>query len=34
LDAFAPDAVKGKRRDQKWAIEEMKYAAQAAKNIG
>ncbi|MDY0091111.1 MAG: sugar phosphate isomerase/epimerase [Candidatus Vecturithrix sp.] len=35
LDAFAPDAVKGKPKEiQKWAIEEMKYAAQAAKNIG
>ena len=35
LDAFAPDAVKGKPEEiQKWAIEEMKYTAQAAKNIG
>ena len=32
LDAFAPDAVKGKPEEiQKWAIEEMKYTAQAAK---
>lgn len=35
LNAFAPDAVKGKPEAiQQWAIEEMTYTAQAAKNMG
>jgi sugar phosphate isomerase/epimerase len=35
LDVFVPDAVKGKPDDIKaWAAEEMKYTAQAAKNMG
>ena len=35
INAFAPDALKGKPEDiRKWATEEMKYTAQAAKNMG
>lgn len=35
LDNFAPDGCKGKPEEiRKWAIEEMKYTAQAAKNMG
>ena len=35
LDNFAPDSVKGKPAEiRKWAIEEMKYTAQAAKAMG
>ena len=35
LDGFAPDEVKGKPEEiRTWAIEEMKYTAQAAKNMG
>jgi len=35
VDAFAPEAVKGKPAEiRKWAAEEMKYTAQAAKNMG
>jgi sugar phosphate isomerase/epimerase len=34
VDAFAPDAVKGKPTEiRKWATEEMKFTAQAAKNM-
>jgi sugar phosphate isomerase/epimerase len=35
LDVFVPDEVKGKPEEiKKWAAEEMKYTAQAAKNMG
>ena len=35
LDTFAPDEVKGKPEEiRAWATEEMKYTAQAAKNMG
>ncbi len=35
IDAFVPDEVKGKPDDiKKWAAEEMKYTAQAARNMG
>jgi sugar phosphate isomerase/epimerase len=35
LDGFAPDAVKGKPEAlRKWAVEEMKAAARAARNMG
>jgi sugar phosphate isomerase/epimerase len=35
INAFAPDAVKGKPEEiVKWATEEMKYTAQAAKKMG
>ena len=35
LDVFAPDEVKGKPEEiKKWAAEEMRYTAQAAKNMG
>jgi len=35
LDNFAPAAVKGKPEEiRKWAVEEMKYTARAAKNMG
>lgn len=35
LDVFVPDDVKGKPEEiKKWAAEEMKYSAQAAKNMG
>ena len=35
LDNFAPGALSGKPEEiQKWAIQEMKYIAQAAKNFG
>lgn len=35
LDVFVPDDVKGKPEEIKaWAAEEMKYTAQAAKNMG
>ena len=35
LDAFAPDEFKGQpEKIRAWAIEEMKYAAKAAKNMG
>ena len=35
LDGFAPSALAGKPEEiRKWAIQEMKYAAQAAKNMG
>ncbi len=34
LDGFAPDNVKGKPEDlRQWAVEEMKFTAQAAKNM-
>jgi len=35
LDGFAPSSLAGKPEEiRKWAIEEMKYAAMAAKNLG
>ena len=35
LDAFAPDACKGSpEKTRAWAIEEVKYTARAAKNLG
>jgi len=35
LDGFAPSALAGKPEEiRKWAIQEMKYTAQAAKNMG
>ncbi len=35
LDVFVPDGIKGKPDEiRQWASEEMKYAAQAAKNMG
>jgi len=35
LDGFAPDGVKGKpEKLRKWAVEEMKLTARAAKNMG
>ncbi len=35
LDAFVPDDVKGKpEKIRRWATEEMKFTAQAAKNMG
>jgi sugar phosphate isomerase/epimerase len=35
LDVFVPDAARGKPEEiRKWATEEMKYTAQAAKNMG
>ncbi|MDR0498077.1 MAG: sugar phosphate isomerase/epimerase [Treponema sp.] len=35
LDGFAPSALAGKSEEiRNWAIQEMKYAAQAAKNLG
>jgi sugar phosphate isomerase/epimerase len=35
LDGFAPDAVKGKPRElRNWAVEEMKFAARAARAMG
>jgi sugar phosphate isomerase/epimerase len=35
FDAFAPEAVRGKPRErQKWAVEQMKKAAVASRNLG
>jgi sugar phosphate isomerase/epimerase len=35
LDVFVPDAVKGKPGEiRQWAVEEMKFTARAAKNLG
>lgn len=35
FDSFAPETVRGKpKQRQQWAVQQMKYAAQASKNLG